>query len=173
VKIRSDQAFALNLIYSQLRGSLTSHYPEQRCNPGHRASSLITFKTNRTFLSLFDFFLVANQNTGFNSVPVMKSISQTIPVIYTRCTFTLFRPFPVSERLEFIYPDFIKIIPVNITLRKRPVNIRAGGNGPVNQDRSDIDPRPAEKKVVPDQWFILTDISLTTEFHINLLFLAL
>lgn len=116
------------------------------------------------FCSMLNFLLMANQHIIHISVPVMKSISQTIPVIYTRCTFTLFRPFPVSERLEFIYPDFVKIIPVNITLRKRPVNIRAGGNGPVNQDRSDIDPRPAEKKVVPDQWFILTDISPQLNF---------
>ena len=69
---------------------------------------------------------MTNKYIFFFAMPVMKSVSLTVFVLFTVRAFSGFCPASVSEWLIFCLPHFVKVVVVNITLRKGPVDIWAG-----------------------------------------------
>ena len=77
-------------------------------------------------------------------------------------------PFPVAEGLETPFPDFVKIVRIDVPLAEKvAVDIGAGTNTAVDEDGGDVDPGAAEKAKVPHFFLIPAEVSFATErdFH--------
>ena len=101
-------------------------------------------------------------------VPVVQAVSLAEIKISTCFTNAGLCPVPITHHLKFVFPYFLKIIGINVSLHKTPVDVRAGRNRAVNQNRSDIDTGTAEKITIANLCFVITKIPLATEFYIHL-----
>jgi hypothetical protein len=75
---------------------------------------------------------MTNQNILPAPVPIVKSVALAIFIILAISALTLFCPFPVTKILKPSLPDLEEIIPVNVSLGKTSVDIRAGRDGSIN-----------------------------------------
>ena len=61
---------------------------------------------------------MAYERFVFFSVPVVETVAETILIVFARGTRTSFGPSAVAERNESVFPDIVKIVAVDIPLRK-------------------------------------------------------
>ena len=81
-------------------------------------------------------------------------------------------PFPVTERLETVFPYIHKIIAINISLMKAATDTGASRYGAVRQDRADTDSGITSKKAVAYLALITAQKALTTVVHMYLALFA-
>ena len=114
-----------------------------------------------------DFREVAYQHIAIIAVPVMETIALAVVIGWAGGALSLSGPHPVAERLKTVLPHFIKIIGIDITLYKRPVDVGAGRNGAIDEHRTNINPGPAEETGIPHMRLVATNIPFATEFEID------
>ena len=87
----------------------------------------------------------------FVAVPVVEAVSTTFPEFGAVGALPPAHPAPVPEGLKTRLPYLEKVVAVDVSLGGGAVDVGTGGNGAVDQDRSDVDACPAEEWGVADE----------------------
>lgn len=117
--------------------------------------------------------IVAAENLGAVSPPVVHSATKAVLELFTAGADSFAGPVAVAEDLEFVFPDFIEIVCVDIALGEDiSVYVRAGTYPSVYQDRCYVDASVAEVSYGADLFLVFSKISLTAEGNLHRSFLA-
>ena len=115
-----------------------------------------------------DFVIMAVEHFGAVAVPVVHAVAEAVAPDFAVGAGALAGPAAVAECLEPVFPDVVEIVFVDTPLTEGvAVDIGAGADASVDEDRGDVDPRVAEVWDVADLSFISAQVTLTTEryFH--------
>ena len=85
---------------------------------------------------------------------------------------TLFHPCTVAEGLEAVFPNIEEVILIDIALHIAAVDVWAGRDGAVDEDRADGDARTAEIIPIADFALVGAHVGLAAEHAVNFAFLS-
>ena len=99
-------------------------------------------------------------------MPIVESVPLTIFILLAGGTLANSCPLPVSKGLEFVLPNLMEIVGVNISLCKSPVDIGAGRNGTIYKYGADVYACPAKEIAVAHIRLKFAHIAFATKLNV-------
>ena len=93
--------------------------------------------------------------------------TKAVLVLTTIGTNATFHPVPVAKLLKLVVPNIKKIIGVDVSLRKTPIDVGTSGNRTVGKHRAYVYAGTTEVMPVANLAVVVAKISFATELSIN------